>query len=253
MTDHSTDTDQAADKGTDKSTDQSTPTPLPERHQRAVRSYVVRTGRMTPAQRRALDEDWPSYRLCLADGRMQWSQVFGRVAPVVLEIGFGMGDSLLAMAAADPGVDFVGIEVHPPGAGRLAHGAAALGLANLRIYLADALDVLDDCIPDASLARVQIYFPDPWPKKKHHKRRLVQLPLIRRLCAKLAPAGLLHLATDWEPYAEHMLEVLQAEPGLRNLGDPFVARPEFRPPTRFEQRGERLGHHIRDLLFRRVD
>lgn len=253
MTDHATDhtTDQTTD--TDHGADQGTATPLPERHQRAVRSYVVRTGRMTPAQRRALDEDWPSYRLRLADGRVQWPQIFGRTAPVVLEIGFGMGDSLLAMAAAEPSVDFVGIEVHPPGTGRLAHGAAALGLANLRIYLADALDVLDDCIPDASLARAQIYFPDPWPKKKHHKRRLVQIPLIRRLCAKLAPAGLLHLATDWEPYAEHMLEVLAAESGLRNLGDPFVERPEFRPPTRFEQRGERLGHCIRDLLFQRVD
>lgn len=225
--------------------------PLPERHQRAVRSYVVRTGRMTPAQRRALDEDWPSYRLRLADGPVQWPQVFGRIAPVVLEIGFGMGDSLLAMAAAEPGMDFVGIEVHPPGAGSLAHGAAALGLTNLRIYLADALDVLDDCIPDASLARVQIYFPDPWPKKKHHKRRLVQAPLIRRLCAKLAPGGLLHLATDWEPYAVQMLEFLAAETDLRNLGDPFVERPPFRPPTRFERRGERLGHRIRDLLFER--
>lgn len=231
--------------------DHASSTPLPERHQRAVRSYVVRTGRMTPAQRRALDEDWPSYRLRLADGRVQWAEVFGRVAPVVLEIGFGMGDSLLAMAAAEPATDFVGIEVHPPGAGRLAHGAAALGLTNLRIYLADALDVLDDCVPDASLARVQIYFPDPWPKKKHHKRRLVQAPLIHRLAAKLAPGGLLHLATDWEPYAEQMLEFLAAEPALRNLGDPFVERPAFRPPTRFEQRGERLGHRIRDLLFER--
>lgn len=225
--------------------------PLPERHQRAVRSYVVRTGRMTPAQRRALEEDWPNYRLRLADGRVQWEKVFARIAPVVLEIGFGMGDSLLAMAAADRANDFVGIEVHPPGAGRLAHGAAALGLTNLRIYLADALDVLDDCIPDASLTRVQIYFPDPWPKKKHHKRRLVQAPLVHRLCAKLTPGGALHLATDWEPYAEQMLEVLSAEPALRNFGDPFVERPEFRPPTRFEWRGERLGHRIRDLLFER--
>ena len=232
-------------------TDRAPPLPRPEHHRRAIRSYVVRTGRTTPAQRRALDEDWPNYRLRLADGRVQWPAVFGRVAPVVLEIGFGMGDSLLAMAAADPATDFVGIEVHPPGAGSLAHGAAALRLTNLRIYLADALDVLDDCIPDASLTRVQIYFPDPWPKKKHHKRRLVQAPLIRRLCAKLVPDGLIHLTTDWEPYAEHMLELLTAESALRNLGAPFVECPEFRPPTRFEQRGERLGHQIRDLLFQR--
>ncbi len=224
--------------------------PLPERHRRAVRSYVVRAGRMTPAQRRGLDEDWPAYRLRLADGLVSWSEVFGRDAPVVLEIGFGMGDSLLEMAAAEPERDFVGIEVHPPGAGRLARGAAALGLTNLRIYLADALDVLDDCIPDRSLSRVQIYFPDPWPKKKHHKRRLVQPPLLRRLRVKLAPGGLLHLATDWEPYAEQMLEILAADPVFENLGCPLVERPAFRPPTRFERRGERLGHRVCDLLFR---
>lgn len=226
--------------------------PLPERHRRAVRSYVVRAGRMTPAQQRGLDEDWPAYRLRLTQGLVSWPEVFARRAPVVLEIGFGMGDSLLEMAAAEPDTDFVGIEVHPPGAGRLARGAAALGLTNLRIYLADALDVLDDCIPDASLARVQIYFPDPWPKKKHHKRRLVQQPLIERLRAKLAPGGLLHLATDWEPYAEWMLDILTADPGFRNLGEPFVERPPFRPPTRFERRGERLGHRVRDLMFRRA-
>jgi tRNA (guanine-N7-)-methyltransferase len=214
--------------------------PLPERHRRAVRSYVVRAGRMTPAQQRGLDEDWPACRLRLAEGLVSWPEVFGRRAPVVLEIGFGMGDSLLEMAAAEPGTDFVGIEVHPPGAGRLARGVAAQGLTNLRIYLADALDVLDDCIPD------------PWPKKKHHKRRLVQQPLIERLHAKLGPGGLLHLATDWEPYAEWMLAILAADPGFRNLGDPFVERPPFRPPTRFERRGERLGHRVRDLLFRRA-
>lgn len=226
---------------------------LPERRARAIRSYVVRAGRMTDAQRRGLDEDWPSCRLRLADGRVNWPDVFGRHGPVALEIGFGMGDSLLAMAEADPETDFVGVEVHPPGAGRLAHGAVQRELKNLRIYLADAEDVLDECIPDASLARIQIYFPDPWPKKKHHKRRLVQPSLVRRLRAKLASGGLLHLATDWEPYAEHMLEVLGADPGLVNLGTPFVERPAFRPATKFERRGERLGHRVLDLLFRRSD
>lgn len=227
--------------------------PLPERRERAIRSYVVRAGRMTDSQKRGLDQDWPAYRLRLADGPVDWDAVFGRRGAVVLEIGFGMGDSLLAMANAAPDTDFVGIEVHPPGAGRLAHCAAQLGLGNLRIYLADATDVLDECIPDASLSRIQIYFPDPWPKKKHHKRRLVQPALVRRLGAKLAPGGLLHLATDWEPYAEHMLEVLGAEPGLENLGTPWVERPTFRPLTKFERRGERLGHRVRDLLFRRQD
>jgi tRNA (guanine-N7-)-methyltransferase len=226
---------------------------LPERRARAIRSYVVRAGRMTDAQRRGLDEDWPNYRLRLADGRVNWPEVFGRHSPVVLEIGFGMGDSLLAMAEADPDTDFVGVEVHPPGAGRLAHGAAQRELKNLRIYLADAEDVLDECIPDGSLARIQIYFPDPWPKKKHHKRRLVQPSLVRRLRAKLASGGLLHLATDWEPYAEHMLEVLSADTGLVNLGTPYVERPAFRPATKFERRGERLGHRVLDLLFRRSD
>lgn len=228
-------------------------TMLPERRERAIRSYVVRAGRMTESQKRGLDQDWPAYRLRLADGPVDWAEVFGRRGPVVLEIGFGMGDSLLAMADAAPDADFVGIEVHPPGAGRLAHCAAQRGLANLRIYLADAADVLDECIPDASLARIQIYFPDPWPKKKHHKRRLVQPALARRLGTKLAPSGLLHLATDWEPYAEHMLAVLGAEPGLENLGRPWVERPAFRPLTKFERRGERLGHRVRDLLFRRRD
>lgn len=226
---------------------------LPERRERAIRSYVVRAGRMTDAQRRGLETDWPTYRLRLADGRVDWAAVFGRRGPVVLEIGFGMGDSLLAMAEAAPDTDFVGIEVHPPGAGSLAQRAAQRGLNNLRIYLADAEDVLDECIPDASLARIQIYFPDPWPKKKHHKRRFVQAALVHRLLAKLTPGGLLHLATDWEPYAEHMLEVLGAEPGLQNLGTPWVERPAFRPPTKFERRGERLGHRVRDLLFRRRD
>lgn len=227
----------------------------PEFKQKSIRSFVVRAGRMTEGQRRAFDDHWPDYGLSLFDGAVHWPQVFGRRAPVVLEIGFGMGDSLLAMASAEPDKDFVGIEVHPPGVGRLINNAGELGLTNLRVYLADASDVLQDCIPDGSLARVQIYFPDPWHKKKHHKRRLVQPAFVERLRHKLEIGGVLHLATDWREYAEAMLEVMSTAPGYRNvdLDGGFVPRPDFRPVTKFEQRGERLGHGVWDLLFRRVD
>lgn len=227
----------------------------PEHKKKPIRSYVVRAGRMTEGQRRAFEKHWAVYGLSLFDGAVDWQQEFGRKAPVVLEIGFGMGDSLLAMAGAEPDKDFVGIEVHPPGVGRLINNAAREGITNLRVYLADAVDVLEDCIPAASLHRVQIYFPDPWHKKKHNKRRIVQPALVATLHDKLEPCGLLHLATDWQPYAEAMLEVMQAAPGFENTsptGD-YIPRPEFRPATKFEKRGERLGHGVWDLLFRRVD
>ncbi len=226
----------------------------PEFRRKSIRSYVVRAGRMTEGQRRAFADHWPQYGLSLHDGPRDWRLVFGREAPVVLEIGFGMGDSLLTMAAAEPDKDFVGIEVHPPGVGRLINNAAERGLDNLRVYMADAVDVVDDCIPDASLARVQIYFPDPWHKKKHHKRRIVQPDFVQKLRCKLVGGGLLHLATDWENYAEHMLEVMSAAEGFANCAEAggYVPRPSFRPETKFEQRGQRLGHGVRDLLFERL-
>ncbi len=225
----------------------------PEFKKKSIRSFVVRAGRMTEGQRRAFERYWLHYGLSLRDGRVDWSVVFGRSAPVVLEIGFGMGDSLLAMCLAEPDKDFVGVEVHPPGVGRLMNNAAEVGVDNLRIYMADATDVLDDCISKDSLDRIQIYFPDPWPKKKHHKRRIIQPPFVEKLRDKLAPGGLMHLATDWEPYAEAMVEVFEAVDQLENQGnaDGYAERPDFRPLTKFENRGRRLGHGVWDLLYRR--
>lgn len=225
----------------------------PEFKKKSIRSYVIRAGRMTDAQRKAFADHWASYGLSLHDGLADWESIFGRRAPVVLEIGFGMGNSLLKMAAAAPDKDFVGIEVHPPGVGRLINNAAEEGLTNLRVYMADALDVLDDCIADGSLSRVQIYFPDPWHKKKHHKRRIIQPAFVEKLRSKLEIGGILHLATDWENYAEHMLEVMTAAQGYVNeAGRGYSPRPDFRPVTKFERRGERLGHGVWDLLFRRI-
>ncbi|UHQ53885.1 tRNA (guanosine(46)-N7)-methyltransferase TrmB [Microbulbifer sp. YPW16] len=225
-----------------------------EYKKKSIRSYVIRAGRMTEGQRRAFDNYWGQYGLSLFAGPLDPAQEFGRQAPLVLEIGFGMGDSLLAMAEAEPDKDFIGIEVHPPGVGRLINNAGKAGVKNLRVYMADAVDVLNDCIADASLDRFQLYFPDPWHKKKHHKRRIVQPEFVRLLCTKLRPGGLMHMATDWENYAGHMLEVLEAEPALENTAGAgqYAPRPEFRPQTKFEQRGQRLGHGVWDLLYRRT-
>ncbi|WP_237067857.1 tRNA (guanosine(46)-N7)-methyltransferase TrmB [Microbulbifer guangxiensis] len=223
-----------------------------EYKKKSIRSYVIRAGRMTEGQRRAFDTYWGTYGLSLFDGPLDPVATFGREAPLVLEIGFGMGDSLLAMAEAEPDKDFIGIEVHPPGVGRLINNAGKMGVRNLRVYMADAVDVLNDCISDDLLDRFQLYFPDPWHKKKHHKRRIVQPEFIRLLCSKLKSGGLMHLATDWENYAEHMLEVLEAEPALENTAGvgQYAPRPEFRPETKFERRGQRLGHGVWDLLYR---
>ncbi|WP_193163161.1 tRNA (guanosine(46)-N7)-methyltransferase TrmB [Microbulbifer hainanensis] len=224
-----------------------------EYKKKSIRSYVIRAGRMTEGQRRAFDNYWGPYGLSLFDGPLDPQAVFGRAAPLVLEIGFGMGDSLLAMAEAEPDKDFIGIEVHPPGVGRLINNAGKAELKNLRVYMADAVDVLNDCIDDGLLDRFQLYFPDPWHKKKHHKRRIVQPEFVQLICAKLKTGGLLHMATDWENYAEHMLEVLEAEPQLENTAGAgnYAPRPEFRPETKFERRGLRLGHGVWDLLYRR--
>lgn len=226
----------------------------PEHKEKPIRSYVVRAGRMTEAQRKAFDRHWSRYGLSLFDGPVEWTAVFQRQAPVVLEIGFGMGDSLLAMAQAEPDKDFVGIEVHPPGVGRLINNAGTHDVDNLRVYLADAVDVFDDCIPDNSLHRVQIYFPDPWHKKKHNKRRIIQPEFVSKIRQKLLVGGLLHMATDWQPYAESMLDVMREMDGFENLspsGD-YITRPLFRPATKFEKRGERLGHGVWDLMFKRA-
>ncbi|WP_347332671.1 tRNA (guanosine(46)-N7)-methyltransferase TrmB [Marinimicrobium locisalis] len=224
----------------------------PEYKPKAIRSYVIRAGRITEGQRAAFDRWWPEYGLSLHQGTLDLTQTFGRSAPLVLEIGFGMGDSLLTMAEREPEKNFIGIEVHPPGVGRLIKEAGEAGLTNLKVYMADAVDVLDDCIPAASVDRFQLYFPDPWHKKKHHKRRIVQPAFVEKVRGKLTPEGVFHLATDWENYAEHMREVMEAAPGWENATAPgaFAERPEYRPITKFEQRGARLGHGVWDLLYR---
>ncbi len=208
---------------------------------------------MTDGQKTAFEKYWPDYGLSLHDGSLDAAEQFGRNAPQVLEIGFGMGGSLLQMVQAEPDKDFIGIEVHPPGVGRLINDAGKLELPNLRVFLADAIDVLEDCIADASIDRFQIYFPDPWHKKKHNKRRLIHSGFIQKVAAKLNTAGICHMATDWEPYAEHMMETMSAAEQFENTqGDYlFSERPDFRPVTKFERRGDRLGHGVWDLLFRK--
>jgi len=222
---------------------------------RTVRSFVLRTGRITEAQQRALDEDWDEFGLNLEDGAPDFDRIFGRTAPRTLEIGCGMGQATLAMAAAAPEQDFIGVEVHQAGIGALLLGIKKLSLCNLRLYRCDALDVLKQCIADNSLDRVLLFFPDPWHKKRHHKRRIVQPQLAELLRQKLKVGGVFHLASDWESYALHMLDVMSAAPGWRNLAADgrFIPRPAERPLTKFEQRGQRLGHGIFDLKFIRVD
>lgn len=224
----------------------------PEFKDKAIRSFVIRGGRMTDAQRAAFDHYWPQYGLSLYDGRMHPAQVFAQDQPLAVEVGFGMGDSLLQMARDEPYLNFIGIEVHPPGVGRLINNAGKLGLDNLKVYMADAKDVLDECFDDDSISRLQVYFPDPWHKKKHHKRRIVQADFTELAVRKLKAEALLHIATDWQTYAEAMLEVLQAHPRLQNTAADFSPRPAFRPQTKFEQRGAQLGHGVWDLLFKKL-
>jgi tRNA (guanine-N7-)-methyltransferase len=218
---------------------------------RPIRSYVLRTGRMTPGQQRAFDQNWGRWGLEHDAGALDFDRCFGRPGPRVLEIGFGMGQSLVAMAAAAPATNFLGIEVHRPGVGKLLHSMAGQGVDNIRVYCHDAVEILRDCVPDASLDTIQIFFPDPWHKKKHNKRRLIQPPFVTLLSSKLKQAGTLHLATDWEDYAGQMMEVLSLADGLENSCGPgqFAPRPEHRPLTKFELRGERLGHGVWDLVF----
>jgi len=218
---------------------------------RRIRSYVLRTGRMTEAQKRAYDVGWERWGLDYSPRPLHLDTVFGRTAPRVLEIGFGMGHSLAEMAAAEPGQDYIGIEVHTPGVGRLLHDIDERQLTNLRLYRHDAVEVLEHCIPARSLDAVQVFFPDPWHKKRHHKRRLIQSQFVQLLVSRLKPGGILHLATDWENYAEQMMAVLSANDSLQNTAGSgqYAQRPEHRPLTKFEKRGERLGHGVWDLLF----
>ena len=220
---------------------------------RTIRSFVLRAGRLTAGQQRALQDLWPKYGIEGVQAALDLDFVFDRTAPRCLEIGFGTGDVLAALAAAHPEVDYLGIEVHPPGVGRLLLRADAAGLRNLRVIRADAVEVLACALADASLDEVLIFFPDPWHKTRHAKRRLVDAAFIAMVARKLRPGGILRLATDWQPYAQQMLCVCNADPALVSLSAQrtFVARPEFRPTTRFERRGARLGHGVWDLAYRK--
>ena len=226
-----------------------------EADKRRIRSFVLRPGRMTAAQRKALEDHWPRFGLELGEGVVDFAQCFGRPGPLVLEIGFGMGQSLVDMAAASPETNFVGVEVHRPGVGKLLHDMADQGIENIRVYCEDAVEVLTRCVAPGGLDGVQIYFPDPWHKKRHHKRRLIQPEFVALLSTRIRPGGFLHLATDWENYAEQMLEVLSAEDSLINRAGTgkYSERPARRPETKFERRGHRLGHGVWDLLFEKVD
>jgi tRNA (guanine-N7-)-methyltransferase len=222
-----------------------------ERH-RTIRSYVLRQGRMSVAQRRAYEQLLGQYAIEFAQGPLDLGAVFRRSAPTVLEIGFGMGETTAAIAQAHPENNYLGIEVHSPGVGGLLKLIAERGLINVRIVQHDAVAVVEHMIAPGTLAGVHIFFPDPWPKKRHHKRRLIRPPFVHVLASCLAPGGYLHLATDWEDYAQQMLDVLNQEPLLVNTVPDYAPRPDQRPLTKFEQRGRKLGHPVWDLVYRRA-
>ncbi len=218
---------------------------------RPIRSFVLRQGRVSSAQARFREEGMPRWGIEYRNQRLDLDAAFGRHAPRILEIGCGMGETTAVIAAAHPQNDYLGIEVHTPGVGSLLKEIALRELTNLRVVQHDAVEVVRDMLPEGALAGIHIYFPDPWPKKRHHKRRLIQPPFVALLASRLAPGGYIHCATDWEEYAQQMLEVLGGEPLLQNTAAAFAPRPDYRPRTKFEQRGERLGHGSWDVIFRR--
>lgn len=234
-------------------TDQPTPNETPE-YLRRIRSFVLREGRMTPAQQRAFDTLWSRFGIDYDGSAKDFDAVFSRTAPRVLEIGFGNGEALAWASEHDLARDFLGVEVHGPGVGRLMNALAARDAVNVRLYKHDAVEVLENEIATDTLAEARIWFPDPWHKKRHNKRRLIQPEFVALLASRMAPDGLLHLATDWEPYAEHMVEVMEASPHWRNAAGPgqFAEKPAWRIETHFERRGVKLGHGVWDLLYRRT-
>lgn len=221
---------------------------------RSIRSFVRRQGRLTKGQQTAMDNYWPQMGIEFADSFINFDELFGNASPVVLEIGFGMGASLVEMATHNPEMNYLGIEVHLPGVGACLADAHEANCHNLRLMCHDAIEVLNCMIPDESLERVQLFFPDPWQKARHHKRRIVQVPFAQLIQQKLKTGGVFHMATDWQNYAEHMLDVMQSVEGYRNLAKDnlYVERPDFRPLTKFEQRGHRLGHGVWDLMFEKI-
>ena len=228
-------------------------TPPPD-HLRRIRSFVLREGRMTPAQQRAFEEHWARFGIDYGGSQQDFPARFGRAAPLVLEIGFGNGEALAFASEHDGARDYLGVEVHGPGVGRLMNTLAAHDARNVRLYRHDAVEVLEHEIAPDTLAEARIWFPDPWHKKRHHKRRIIQPEFVALLASRMAPGGLLHLATDWQPYAEHMLEVMEAAPAWRNDVAPgqYADQPAWRIETHFERRGLRLGHGVWDLLYRRT-
>jgi tRNA (guanine-N7-)-methyltransferase len=224
---------------------------MPEMNHAHIRSYVLRQGRVSNAQGRAVENLLPKFGIAHSKQLIDYIELFSRSAPTILEIGFGMGETTATIAATNPQNNYVAIEVHTPGVGNLLKEIDAQQLANLRIVQHDAIEILRDMIPAASLAGIHIFFPDPWPKKRHHKRRLIQAPLVKTLCEKLQPGAYIHVATDWQEYAEHILATLSAEPLLNNSADGYAPRPTYRPLTKFEQRGLKLGHGVWDIIFTR--
>lgn len=224
------------------------------KYMRKVRSFVRREGRLTPRQANAIESLWGSMGIDYTDHTIDITDTFGRDAVRVLEVGFGMGASLVEMAKVAPETDFLGIEVHRPGVGACLADAQDNGVTNLRVMQHDAVEVIENMLPEASFDRFQLFFPDPWHKKRHHKRRIVQPEFIGQVLKAIKTGGVLHLATDWENYAEHMLEVLSQIEGIKNLSETgdYVPRPDHRPLTKFEQRGHRLGHGVWDLMFEKV-
>ena len=216
---------------------------------RHIRSYVLRQGRVSNAQQRACETLLPRYGVSFSEARLDLEKLFGRNAPKILEIGFGMGESTAVIAAAQPENDYLGIEVHTPGVGNLLKLIDAQALTNVRIIQHDAVEVLRHMIAPGTLDGIHIFFPDPWPKNRHHKRRLIQAPLVSVLTEKLKPGGYLHAATDWHEYAEQILAVFAATPALKNTAADYAPRPEYRPRTKFETRGLRLGHGVWDIVF----
>ena len=223
-----------------------------DEQRRAIRSFVLRQGRTSDAQRRAVDALLPRFGVPFRNAPLDLDNLFGRRAPKILEIGFGMGETTATIAHAHPENDYLGIEVHTPGVGALLKRIAELGLANVRIVQHDAVEVLEQMIAPGTLDGAHVFFPDPWPKKRHHKRRLIQAPLVALLASRMKPGATLHLATDWEDYARQMLEVLSADDALTNTADGYAERPATRPETKFENRGLRLGHKVWDLVFTKI-
>jgi len=225
-----------------------------DKFMRTVRSFVLRQGRLTRGQEQAIESVWPVYGIERGETSLEMEGLFGRVAPITLEIGFGDGVSLEEMAKNAPEKDFIGIEVHRPGVGRLLHLINEQGLSNVRVMDDDAVEIIKNRIPESSLSRVQLFFPDPWHKKRHNKRRIVQPDFVSLIASRLKADGVFHLATDWEPYAEHMAEVMEASDEFVSLSKtPFSPKPDERPVTKFERRGLKLGHGVWDLLYKKVE